>query len=76
MNIFQNIGALLTSSRFKSFYWRTGMMSLASFLTLLANNLGDLGLTPQFAIFAGLVLGEVSKAVNNAIAGKDVGITS
>ena len=76
MNIFQNIGAVLTSSRFKSFYWRTGMMTLASVLTFLGNNLGDFGLSPQFAIFAGLVLGEVSKAVNNAIAGKDAGVTS
>ncbi len=58
---------VLTSKRFKSFYWRSGMMFLAGFITLTANSLGDFGLTGQFAVVAGLILGEVSKALNKAV---------
>lgn len=76
MNIFQNIGAVLTSSRFKSFYWRSGMMVVAGFVTLVANSLGEFGLSGQTAVFLGLVLGEVSKAINNSMEGKNAGIIS
>ncbi|MBU2061160.1 MAG: hypothetical protein KKH44_04835 [Bacteroidetes bacterium] len=56
---------LLTSSRFKSFYWRTIMMALAGFLSLLAETIGGIGLPPEAVVVIGLVFGEISKHINN-----------
>ena len=61
---------LLKSNRFKSFYWRTAMMALSGFLTLLAENLTELDLGVQVTVVAGLVLGEISKHINNKLSGK------
>ena len=66
----KKIITVLTSSRFKSFYWRTGMMSVAGFITLVANSVGDFGITGQYAVLFGLILGEISKAINNAVSNK------
>lgn len=52
------------------------MMFIAGLVTLIANSLGDFGISGQYAVLLGLALGEMSKALNNAIAGKDTGITS
>lgn len=67
MNIITDITKVLTSSRFKSFYWRTGMMFLAGFVDLVIENLGGSGMSPQVIVVLGLVLGEVSKAINNIV---------
>lgn len=56
---------ILTSNRFKSFYWRAGMMAVAGFLGLLAQNVGKLELPPEATAVLGLVLGEISKALND-----------
>jgi len=66
-NIITDITKVLTSSRFKSFYWRTGMMFLAGFVDLVIENLGGSGMSPQVIVVLGLVLGEVSKAINNIV---------
>jgi hypothetical protein len=55
---------LLTSPRFKSFYWRSAMMILAGFIDLIVSNLSDFELGNQTTVVLGLVLGEVSKALN------------
>lgn len=55
----------LLLKRFKSLMWRTGMMVLAIVVTFTAENLGLFGLSPEATVFLGLVLGEVSKYLNN-----------
>jgi len=65
MKLQTKLWVLLTSSRFKSFYWRTSMMFVAGFLAVIANNLGSLDLQGESVIVLGLVLGEVSKALNS-----------
>lgn len=47
------------------------MMVLAGFITLLANSIGDFGLSGDVAVVLGLILGEVSKAINNAVQAKN-----
>jgi len=70
MNTLKLSGDLLKSKRFKSFYWRTGMMALAGFLALVVENLTVLELSPQLTVILGLVLGEVSKQIMNNFSGK------
>lgn len=61
----QTILAVLTSSRFKSFYWRTAMMALAGFVALLADNIGAFEFSPQVTVVLGLIAGELSKYLNS-----------
>ena len=61
------IMAVLFSTRFRSFYWRSGMMLLAAFLTLVSENITGFGLSPEATVMFGLVLGEISKAISNAV---------
>ena len=63
----KKIFALLVSKRFKSLYWRSGMMALAGFLALLSEQVGILSLSPQITIFIGLAFGEISKAINKMV---------
>lgn len=65
MMILKNIWKILSSNRFKSFYWRTSMMFMAGVLSLLAENLGDLQIKADLTVILGLILGEISKAINN-----------
>lgn len=52
-------------NRLKSLAWRVGMMALAAVVAFAIENLGLFGL-PVWAVgVAGLVLGEVSKWLNN-----------
>lgn len=60
----ENIIQMFTSKRFKSFYWRTGMMVVAGLLALISKNIGMLELTPQTTVVLGLIFGEISKALN------------
>lgn len=57
----------LTSNRFKSFYWRTSMMIIAGLITVIINSFTDLGITGELAVVLGLILGEISKAINNKL---------
>ena len=43
------------------------MMTLAFVLTISADNIGMLELNPAFTVILGLVLGEVSKAINTEL---------
>ena len=63
----QKIKEFLLSSRIKSLLWRSGMMFLAGFISLLSDSLGGFELSPQITVFLGLVLGEISKALNSAL---------
>jgi hypothetical protein len=60
------IWAVLTSSRFKSFYWRTAAMLVAAMVGSLSSNLDLLApyVNPTTITVLGLVLGEISKWLN------------
>jgi hypothetical protein len=60
----KNIKEVLTSSRFKSFYWRTGMMIVAAVVAFLVENVSAFNLPPEVTVVVGLILGEVSKYLN------------
>lgn len=70
MNFIKTLGEVLTNSRFKSFYWRSAMMFVAGFITLFADHISLFEFSPMVTTVLGLVLGEVSKAVNNQLSGK------
>lgn len=71
----EKITDLLLSPRFKSFYWRTGAMALAGFLAIVADSLDVLSLSPAMIGIVGLVLGEITKALNNAAKGESLGFS-
>ena len=50
--------------RVKSLLWRAAMMGLATMAAFLLDNVNMLELSPGWTVFAGLVLGEVSKWLN------------
>lgn len=58
---------IFLSNRMKSFYWRTAMMCVAVILGGLATNLDVLipYVSPVTIGLLGLILGEVSKGINN-----------
>lgn len=51
--------------RLKSFLWRSVMLLLAVALDFVMQNLGLFDLSPAVVVIVGLVLGEVSKELNN-----------
>ena len=59
----------LLSKRMKSLYWRSGMMCLAVVVGELAVNVDVFApfVSPATITLLGLILGEISKAINNAI---------
>jgi hypothetical protein len=57
-------------NRFKSLLWRAGMVALAAGLSWVLNNLSMLSLSPTLTVVIGLVLGEVSKQINNNLTQK------
>ena len=59
------IEQLFHSSRLKSLLWRAGAMALAAGLSSVAANLGILELSSPWITLLGLLLGEISKAMNN-----------
>lgn len=63
----QLIKDFFTSSRVKSFLWRSSMMFLAGFVNILGDSLVGFRLTPFATTVFGLFLGEVSKALNNSL---------
>lgn len=52
-------------NRVKSLLWRSGMMALAFFLSLIVDGLASLEVSGQATILIGLVLGEISKYLNS-----------
>ena len=50
--------------RIKSLVWRAGAMALAVFVAALSENIGMLELSPTATMFLGLILGELSKYLN------------
>ena len=61
---------ILQNHRVKSFLWRLGMMVLALIVNQVIIFISDSGLTTGTWVVLGLILGEVSKAINNALGGK------
>jgi len=59
--------------RLLSFSWRVGMMVLAVVTSYVMSNLSIFNLNPEMTVLLGLILGEVSKAVNNALATEELG---
>lgn len=57
-------------NRFKSLLWRAGMVALAAGIGWVLNNLSMLSLSPTLTVVIGLVLGEVSKQINNNLTQK------
>jgi hypothetical protein len=55
------------SNRMKSLYWRTLMMFIAGICAAIADDIGLLKLNGEMTVLVGLVLGEISKAINNMI---------
>lgn len=53
--------------RFESFLWRAGMMVASLGVKFILENLGLLSISPQVVVFAGLVLGEVSKYIDTKL---------
>lgn len=53
------------SKRIQSFLWRAAMMALAAGLSWIFSHITDLGFNPTVTAIAGLILGEISKALNN-----------
>ena len=53
--------------RLKSLGWRVGMMLLALGVNFVLENLGLLGLSNELVVVLGLVLGEISKQLNNRL---------
>jgi len=56
---------ILTSDRFKSFYWRLSMMCVAAILSFFAEHAGLFPFSPEVTGTIGLILGEFSKKMNN-----------
>lgn len=51
--------------RLKSLLWRLGAVAVVAILSYLQTNITQLQIPAQYVVFAGLVLGEITKAVNN-----------
>lgn len=60
------IKQLFTDKRFKSLLWRATMMIVAFVADFALQNLAGFSLSPTLTTVLGLVLGEISKAANNA----------
>jgi len=63
---------IFLSNRMKSLYWRTMMMCVAVIVGGLASNLDVFApyVSPMTITMLGLVLGEVSKAINNYLSNR------
>ena len=66
---------VLLSPRFTSFYWRAGAMVGAGFLSLVSESLELFQLGPTLTLILGLVLGEITKSLNDASKGLPLGFS-
>lgn len=71
--LIKNIFAVLSSKRFKSFYWQSLWYVVAGFVALVSDSLNLLELSPQVTVFVAFALAQVSKAVANKREGKEAG---
>ena len=55
----------MMEKRIKSFLWRVAMVGLAAIIDFLLNSLMNVEIPNQYVVLAGLVLGEISKWLNN-----------
>jgi len=69
-NSWDAIKNILANNRVKSFLWRTGMMILAVIIQQLIDSMSGWQVSPEATVVLGLVLGELSKAINMALQGK------
>lgn len=53
--------------RSMSFAWRAGMMAVAVVLDMLVKELSGFGMPAEVTVIAGLILGEISKAIRNRL---------
>ena len=56
--------------RLLSLFWRALMMGLAVFVSTILDGIGALEFSPLWTTMFGLVLGEISKYLNNLAKGK------
>lgn len=61
------LSELFSSTRLKSLLWRSGVMGVVAMLTYFQTNIQILQLDVTSAAILGLVLAEVTKALNNVI---------
>lgn len=61
------LSELFSSDRLKSFLWRGGAVIVVAGLNYISTNIGEFNLSPQMVIFVALVVGEITKAINNAV---------
>lgn len=66
-NILNQVKEVVLSSRFKSFYWRTGMMVVALIVNQAQKFITTTDINPQYVVILGLIFGEVSKEINNRL---------
>lgn len=59
------LSELFSSTRLKSFIWRGGAMGLVAMLGYFQTNIQVLQLSALQVAIAGLILGEMTKALNN-----------
>lgn len=58
---------LVTSKRFKSFYWRFGAYLVVSGGAWILNNLQLLDLSPLMVALISFIIGEITKKINNIV---------
>lgn len=63
--LLKKIWSVLTSKRFKAFYWSSFAMVLAGFLDLIVTELTAWDPNHTITVMAGLVIAQVTKALNN-----------
>jgi len=56
--------------RLKSLLWRAGAVAVVAVINFIAENLGAMGLSPEMVTIIGLVLGEITKFINNFVSKK------
>lgn len=61
------IKTFFANTRVKSFLWRTGMMILAVLIQQAIALVSTLQLDATITVVLGLILGEISKAIANAL---------
>ena len=54
-------------NRIKSLLWRAGMMAIVTILDVVAQGITEFSLPVSVVVIAGLILGEVSKHINNKL---------
>lgn len=61
------INELFSSTRLKSFLWRAGAVGLVAIVGYTQTEITNLQLSETSIVLIGLVLGEITKALNNVI---------